>query len=258
MTVLVVSPSALLRSTLKELLGQVAGVDAVRELGSELQLESTLGQYDPALVLVDEALNLNLAQVGGVSGTAPVVILLQGPSTPSRARALAKPDFASASQTDLKKTFLPLLGELVVAADEKRQRGANPRNGGSTGAFSLLVIGASTGGPAAVRTVLSHFGPDFPYPIALVQHIDTGYDEGYAAWLAQNTRLKVRLAHENDRPLPGEVIVGPNDVHLVCQGETFGLDDGPKVLSQKPAVDRLFSSVARYHGAGVLAVLLIS
>ena len=256
MTVLVVSPSALLRSTLKELLGQIAGVDSVRELGSELQLESTLGQYDPALVLVDEVLGLDLGRVGKASGTSGFVILLQGSSKPPLARALPKPDFASASQSDLQKTFLPLLGELVTAAADKRQRGAPSRNVGPSGVFSLLVIGASTGGPAAVRTVLSHLGADFPYPIALVQHIDTGFDAGYADWLMQNTKLKVRLAHENDRPQPGEVIVGPNDKHLVCQGETFGLDDGPKVLSQKPAVDRLFSSVARYHGAGVLAVLL--
>jgi hypothetical protein len=255
MTILVVSPSALLRSTLKELLIQVAGVDTVRELGSELQLEATLSQFNPALVLVDEVLSVDLTKVGKVSGTSPSVFLLQSPSSPARTKAVSKPDFANASQGDLKKTFLPLLGELVAEASLKLQRGTEQR-GRSSGSFSMVVIGASTGGPAAVRTVLSHFGPEFPYPIALVQHIDTGYDEGYASWLAQNSKLKVRLACENDRPKPGEVIVAPNDKHLVCQGETFGLDDGPKVLSQKPAVDRLFSSVARYHGAGVLAVLL--
>ncbi len=255
MTVLVVSPSALLRSTLKELLLQVSGVEMVRELGSELQLEPTLSQFDPAIVFVDELLGVDLTKVGTVSGTSPSVFVLQSSSAPSRPRAVSKPDFASASQGDLKKAFLPLLSTLVEEASLKLQRGSE-LNSRSSSAFSMVVIGASTGGPAAVRTVLSYFGPEFPYPIALVQHIDTGYDEGYATWLAQNSSLKVRLACENDRPMPGEVIVAPNDKHLVCHGETFGLDDGPKVLSQKPAVDRLFSTVARYHGAGVLGVLL--
>ncbi len=253
MTVLIISPSALLRSTLKELWAQVPGVNAVRELGSALQLETTLNQYAPDLVLHDETLALDPSHDRDAG--ASWVVLQSAPQGSNTVKSLVKPDFAAASQAQLVATYLPLLTHLATAASKRRELATVQVSGGGK-RISLVVIGASTGGPAAVRTVLSALPPDFPCPIALVQHIDTGYDAGYAEWLTANTGLNVRLAQENDRPRPGEVIVGPNDLHLVCQGDAFSLDNGPKVLSQKPAVDRLFSSAARAHGPGVLAVLL--
>ncbi|MEI6874088.1 MAG: CheB methylesterase domain-containing protein [Spirochaetota bacterium] len=267
MTALIVSPSALLRSAFKELLAQVRNVDAVRELGSTLQLGSAMSQHDPDLVFLDEVLGYDPGQLASLPESRCTVVLLHARS-PGGGRAAAglgsggtrvlrmeKPDFANASQADMVRVYGPLLDGIATEARERRS-GAKSLLADRQGGVGLVVIGASTGGPAAVRTVLATLPADFPCPIALVQHIDTGYASGYADWLTQNTRLRVRLAVDGDRPRPGEVIVGPNDLHLVCQGESFGLDDGPKLLSQKPSVDRLFSSAARHHGSALVAVLL--
>jgi chemotaxis response regulator CheB len=265
MTVLIVSPSALLRASFKELFALVPGGHTIRELGSTLRLEAALAEYDPDLLLWDEALGSDPGTITKRPDSTMSTVILHAPGSGMRGMEISagmrrlrmeKPDFATSSQVTLAKVYGPLLSSIIADIEARKTEARRLRPVDAQVKASLLVIGASTGGPAAVRTVLSAIPRDFPCPIALVQHIDTGYDAGYADWLSETTGLKVRLARENDRPAPGEVIVGPTDFHLVCRGETFGLDDGPKVLSQKPAVDRLFSSAARYHGPGLIAVLL--
>lgn len=263
MKALIVSPSALLRSTLREILDGTAGVAAVRELGSGLQLDATLGQFAPSLVLWDESLGPEAPGLRRAlaAGGCHLVVLQGGTaswpapekSRPGQTSRLPKPDFAHASSRELTARYQPVFARLAV---DLAELDANSPTDAGTCPVSLVVIGASTGGPTAVRTVLSALPADFPVGIALVQHIDTGYDAGYAQWLTDNTRLKVRLAVDNDRVRPGEVIVGPVDYHLLCAGDSFSLDQGPKVLSQRPAVDRLFSSAAQHHRAGLLGVLL--
>jgi len=257
MEVLIVSPSALIRSTFKDLLTRVSVIKSVRELGSALQLESTISQYDPAMILLDEVLGIDPSTLIKPEGsTFSIVILKSGLSEKAGPGAILKPDFSIDSEADMILKYVPLLSALTDDAVKRRESNQMSLKNEHENSVTLVVIGASTGGPAAVRTVLSSLPSDFPCPIAVVQHIDTGYDSGYAEWLDNNTPLKVRLAKDNDRPVPGEVIVAPNDFHLVCNGISFGLDDGPKVLSQKPAVDRLFSTAARHHGSGLIAVLL--
>jgi two-component system response regulator WspF len=268
MTLLIVSPSALLRSAFKELIALVPGSPVVKELGSALRLDSALSEHNPDVVIWDEAIGDIPPDLSQRAGASFSLILLQPKTVPGapavgtrgmggiRVTKLGKPDFSQSSQAEIAKTYVPILAGIFADAEARHAESRAMGFSDKQGKVSLVAIGASTGGPAAVRAVLEALSPDFPCPIALVQHIDTGYAEGYAEWLTQNTRLKVRLARDNDRPVPGEVIVGPTDRHLVCQGESFGLDDGPKVLSQKPAVDRLFSTAARYHGPNLIAVLL--
>lgn len=121
---------------------------------------------------------------------------------------------------------------------------------------SMIVVGASTGGPQAVSIFLSSISKPFPLPITLVQHIETGFDKGYADWLTEETGHKVILAKEGVNPESGIVYVAPTDFHLKFERGMFILDNGNKVLNQKPAVDVLFKSAADNLGRKVIAVLL--
>jgi len=121
---------------------------------------------------------------------------------------------------------------------------------------SVVVVGASTGGPQAVSRLLSDLRAPFPLPIVLVQHIETGFDRGYAEWLASETGHRVVLASDGEEPRPGTVYVAPTDRHLKFANARFVLDDGPKVLNQKPSVDTMFASAARQYGELTLGVLL--
>ncbi|MDM8523236.1 chemotaxis-specific protein-glutamate methyltransferase CheB [Desulfococcaceae bacterium HSG8] len=122
--------------------------------------------------------------------------------------------------------------------------------------YKMLVIGASTGGPSAVKEVLQNLPGTFPFGIALVQHIEKGFDQGYARWLNEATALNVRLAEKTEIIQAGEVLVAPSDKHLIIKGNRFMLYDGPKVLNQKPSVDVLFESAANSFGDKLIGVLL--
>src|SRR5436190_564050 len=72
---------------------------------------------------------------------------------------------------------------------------------------SLVVIGASAGGPAALAKILSQLPADFPAPIVIIQHVDIQFAKGLGEWLGYQTSLPVRVAKENDRPEPGMVLL---------------------------------------------------
>lgn len=133
---------------------------------------------------------------------------------------------------------------------------AQPVNPPGLPRASIIVIGASTGGPQAVSRLLSSLRKPFPLPIVLVQHIETGFDKGYAEWLSSETGQRVVLASDGEEPKPGTVYVAPTDRHLKFANARFVLDDGPKVLNQKPSVDTMFASAARQYGERTLGVLL--
>jgi two-component system chemotaxis response regulator CheB len=124
------------------------------------------------------------------------------------------------------------------------------------GRIEAIVLGASTGGPVAVKTILAALPADFPVGIAVVQHIEPRFAEGYARWLDGECALSVRLARGGESFAPGSVVVAPGDVHLVTSRGVLTLDDGPKVGSHRPAVDRLFETAAADFGPRLLGVLL--
>ncbi|MDB5098040.1 MAG: response regulator receiver modulated CheB methylesterase, partial [Cyanobacteria bacterium RYN_339] len=123
----------------------------------------------------------------------------------------------------------------------------------------LVVIGASTGGPAAVLEVLRALPPDFALPILFVLHIGEPFGQALADWMAGNLKRRVIQARDGDPlPRPGEacVYMAPPDRHLVVQQGRLVLTDGPERHSCRPSVDVLFESVARELGPRAVACLL--
>jgi two-component system chemotaxis response regulator CheB len=125
----------------------------------------------------------------------------------------------------------------------------------------LVAIGASTGGPAAVRTILADMPADFPVPILVVQHIAHGFSAGLADWLSRDTPLRVKLAELGEPAAAGTVYIAPDDRHLGCQVDDRGdvrllLDRSPPVGAFRPSASFLFHSAAESLGPGVLAVIL--
>lgn len=120
----------------------------------------------------------------------------------------------------------------------------------------ILAIGASTGGPRAVMSILKALPADFPLGAALVQHIGASFTPGFVDWLAQECKLKVKLAKDGDAVTPGTVLVGPGNLHMEIEENVVRLSDTPPVNNCKPSVDVLFKSVARSYGSQALAVLL--
>lgn len=122
---------------------------------------------------------------------------------------------------------------------------------------SVVAIGASTGGPPVLQTILAALPKDFPAPVLIVQHMAAGFTEGFIGWLAQSAHLPVHLATHGETMLPGHVYVAPDDLQMKVgrDGTILLTRDGPE-NGLSPSVSYLFRSLAEVYGAEVVAGLL--
>ncbi|HUQ78529.1 MAG TPA: chemotaxis-specific protein-glutamate methyltransferase CheB [Patescibacteria group bacterium] len=128
---------------------------------------------------------------------------------------------------------------------------------GAGSAVALIAIAASTGGPHALRTLLSNMPSGVLPPIVIVQHIADGFSAGLAAWLAGVSSLPVRVAVDGERLSAGMVLVAPDDRHLTVEhdGRVRLLATGA-VGGHRPSATVLFESVARTFGSLSVGIVL--
>jgi two-component system chemotaxis response regulator CheB len=120
-----------------------------------------------------------------------------------------------------------------------------------------ILIGASTGGPLPIRTVLSALPLQFPAAVFVVQHIAAGFGAGFAEWLAGASRLPVHVAVEGELVMPGHVYIAPDEAHMgVREGPRISLSHGEPENGLRPSVSHLFRSAARVYGKRAVGILL--
>ena len=123
--------------------------------------------------------------------------------------------------------------------------------------IGAVAIAASTGGPAALHLILSALPADFPLPILVVQHISRGFTVGFAAWLDQACKLRVKIAEEGETIDPGTVYVAADDRHLCASAvRRIHISRAPEVGGFRPSGTPLFESMAAAYGPSALAVIL--
>lgn len=121
----------------------------------------------------------------------------------------------------------------------------------------LIAVGASTGGPIVLRTMLAGLPKDYPFPILIVQHIAQGFTEGLVDWLARSSAFLVRIATEGEHPLPGRAYVAPEGRHMsLGHDRRISLSTREVEHGHRPAVSALFRSVAEVLGRRAVGVLL--
>jgi two-component system response regulator WspF len=121
----------------------------------------------------------------------------------------------------------------------------------------LVILGASTGGPDALATILSQLPASLKAAVIVVQHVDAAFAPGLGQWLAEQVKRRVTLAVEGHRPVVGEILLSGTDAHLIL-GHDYKLHYSaePRDSSYRPSVDALFMSAARnWPRAGVAALL---
>ncbi len=125
------------------------------------------------------------------------------------------------------------------------------------GPASLLVIGASTGGPRALQTLVPALPARLNVPVVIVQHMPAGFTASLARRLDDDSAFTVREAADGDRLQPGVALVAPGGRHLQFDGTGVArVSDEPPVHGVRPAVDVTLSSLARLYGDRTVAVLL--
>jgi two-component system, chemotaxis family, protein-glutamate methylesterase/glutaminase len=121
----------------------------------------------------------------------------------------------------------------------------------------LVVIGASTGGPPVIQTILSALPRNIPVPILIVQHISAGFVEGLARWLGSGTGFPIHIASHWEGCVPGHVYLAPDDCHMgITYGLNVELDKSAPENGQRPSVSYLFRSTARNYPKTAVGVLL--
>ena len=123
----------------------------------------------------------------------------------------------------------------------------------------VVVIGASTGGTEALKTLLETLPPDAPC-IVIVQHMPEMFTRAFANRLDGLCHITVKEAESNDTVLRGRALIAPGNHHLLLKrsGARYYVDikEGPLVCRHRPSVDVLFRSAARYAGQNAVGVIL--
>jgi two-component system response regulator WspF len=120
----------------------------------------------------------------------------------------------------------------------------------------LLAIGASTGGPKALATLLAGIARPVLAPILVVQHLGSDYVPGLAAWLHSASGLPMMLVDGPTLLSPGTVYLARDERHLVCEAPgSVSVSTEPRAAIHRPSVDVLFNSLLRSGCAGVAALL---
>lgn len=122
---------------------------------------------------------------------------------------------------------------------------------------SLVAIGSSAGGPAALEILLKGLPRDFPAAIVLVQHVDQVFAAGMAEWLSSASGLPVRLAREGEPPQSGVVLLAGTNHHIrLLKNGTLAYTAEPVNEIYRPSIDVFFESVASHWNGDAVGVLL--
>jgi two-component system chemotaxis response regulator CheB len=145
----------------------------------------------------------------------------------------------------------PIRLEKPVSVDIKINKGAL--------ANKIIAIGASTGGTEALQSILMSFPPDMP-PILVVQHMPQHFTKTMAEHLDKVCNMNVKEAEDGDIAKFGTVLVAPGNKHMVLKKRNDSyyveIKDGELVHHQRPSIEVLFRSVAKYAGENAIGVIL--
>ena len=123
----------------------------------------------------------------------------------------------------------------------------------------VVAIGASTGGTQAIESILKSMPVNAP-GIVIVQHMPERFTKSFADRLDTICDIQVKEAEDSDRVIPGRALIAPGNKHMLLKKSeaTYYVEikNGPLVKRQRPAVEVLFNSVAKYVGSNAIGVIL--
>src|SRR5574344_1365400 len=123
----------------------------------------------------------------------------------------------------------------------------------------IIAIGASTGGTEAIKDVITRFPANCP-PIVIVQHMPANFTKSFADRLNQISEIHVKEAEDGEYLTMGKALIAAGNKHMEIRrsGVNYyiALLDGPMLFHQRPAIEILFNSVAKYAGKNSVGAIL--
>jgi two-component system, chemotaxis family, protein-glutamate methylesterase/glutaminase len=123
-------------------------------------------------------------------------------------------------------------------------------------AYSIVGIGTSWGGLAAMSKLLGDLPADFGVPVVVVQHRSHDSDRLLAEILQDTTALRVSEVEDKEPLTPGTVHIAPANYHVLIDDGLLSLSLDEPVRFSRPSIDVMFSSAADAYGSGTIGVVL--
>jgi two-component system chemotaxis response regulator CheB len=274
--VLVVDDSAIVRKIFTEQLSQAKDIEVVGAAPDPYVARDMIVKFSPDVVTLD----IEMPRMDGITflkkimAHRPLPVIIVSSLTP-KGSAMALEALENGAVEVLAKpggSFTvgemgAQLADKIRAASRARVTRHQPVVGAMATARraitettnKVVAIGSSTGGTEALKEILTRLPPDTP-GIVVAQHMPPNFTKSFADRLNEICRINVREGQENDSVLPGTCLIAPGNFHMLLRrsGARYYIEvkTGPMVHHQRPAVDPLFKSVAKYAGANAVGVVL--
>jgi two-component system, chemotaxis family, protein-glutamate methylesterase/glutaminase len=288
--VLLVDDSPFIRRAVERMLASLEGVSVVGVASNGREGVEETQRLRPDVVILDIVMPEldGLAAIQEIMDTAPTPILVlstetsPGAEVTLRALELGAVDFVSKTQAGTRMDIYdlaPILREKVLAVagsrvpdaigppqpstlarDPEARPPAAPVPSVPETASKVLVVGASTGGPRALATLLAAIPRHFPGGVLVAQHMPPGFTPTLAQRLDRRSALTVREARDGDRIEPGVALLGVGGRQLWIDRANGRLvarvTEADENLVHRPSVDLLFTTAANALGSAVVALVL--
>ncbi len=291
--VMIIDDSAVVRSTLGELLEEDANIRVAGTASDPVIASKKLPEVSPDVIILD----IEMPKMDGLTflrslmaeRPLPVIICSSKTEEGSQNAVMAleygaveiirKPKLGTKQFLEESKVMIIDAVKAAHLASVKKKEPSSPRSsssvavkrsadavlpkeGGKTRIDTtekIVVIGASTGGTEALRILLEMMPLNAP-PIVVVQHMPEHFTTAFAGRLDGICAVTVREASNHASLLRGTVLIAPGNHHTLLKrsGARYYVEvkDGPLVSRHRPSVDVLFRSTARYAGQNAIGVLL--
>ncbi len=273
--VVVVDDSAFMRLTISRLLKEDPEIEVVGAASNGLEGVELVKALRPSVVTLDVEMPVmdGLTALQRIMQECPTPVIMvsaltkEGAEITFKALQLGAVDFITKPSGSISLDFHKVRDELVA----KVKNAARARLGLKVPSlkpsarflqqpltnWSVIVIASSTGGPMAVRYVLSQLPADLPAAVLLVQHMPVGFTKFFADNLKQVSALPVHEAEEGEPIHPQQVYLAPSGHHLlVGKDYRLKLDLSPPLHNVRPAADKTLESAAHVFQSRCVGVVM--
>jgi two-component system, chemotaxis family, protein-glutamate methylesterase/glutaminase len=279
--VLVVDDSALMRKIISDMINTAGDMEIMGTCRNGEDLLLRLKDIKPDVITLDVEMPkmdgiTALKQMKAMHINIPVIVLSslskQGAHLTMECLEAGAFDFlpkpSGSISLDLNKVQDELVEKVRLASNRKRTvvkkevpssktLSENPRVSIESRGINAVVMGASTGGPKALYSVITDLPEDLNVPVFVVQHMPQGFTRAFAERLNKSSKLKVLEASEGENIENNTVYIAPGGRHMILgQDRRIHLSDEPPIWGVRPAVDKLFSSASKLYGSHLLSAVL--
>ncbi len=286
--VLVVDDSALMRKIISDMINEESDMETIDIARNGEDLLIKLSKNKPDIITLD----VEMPKMDGITAlkelkkmniNVPVIVLSsvsqKGPHLTMECLAAGAFDFlpkpSGAISLDINKVKTELVQKIRMAfekistqykvsakpveVENKTEMKVEKRfiKVSKTGKIEAVVIGASTGGPKAIYTVITALPEKLGVPVFVVQHMPVGFTKAFSERLNSNSKMQVVEAAEGMEIKKDTVYVAQGGFHMeVGLDKKIHLNTEPTIWGVRPAVDKLFISASKVYGANIVSAVL--